>query len=81
MNKYAKNGGSLQVCKMDKYRLLAERGAVYIAGGAGSDDSAVMCPTPLSRQKNPVFSTSKNLNFSRFVETKIQELKTLKVSE
>lgn len=44
---------------MDKYRLLAERGAVYIAGGAGSDDSAVMCPTPLSRQKIPVFSTSK----------------------
>lgn len=45
---------------MDKYRLLAERGAVYIAGGAGSDDSAVMCPTPLSRQKIPVFSTSEN---------------------
>lgn len=38
---------------MDKYRLLAERGAVYIAGGAGSDDSAVMCPTPLSHQKIP----------------------------
>ena len=66
---------------MDKYRLLAERGAVYIAGGAGSDDSAVMCPTPLSHQKIPFSQHQKTLNFSRFVETKIQELKTLKVSE
>ena len=66
---------------MDKNRHFTQRGAVYIAGGAGSDDSAVMCPTPLSRQKIPFSQHQKNLNFSRFVETKIQELKTLKVSE
>ena len=60
MNKYAKYGDCFQVCKMHKNRHFTQWGAVYIAGGAGSDDSAVMCLTLLSRQKNHIFSTREN---------------------